>query len=153
MPHVQFCLLELRQISTQATHVFPGRLATKFNIYGTMLKKFLLKPVNQFKANISLMIIGWTYTKAMFFVLILNSRWPPSGNVVLTQDPMGKCNNFFSETSKPIQSKHCLNDHWMDFYKSYVFCADRKFKMADIKLIVLTWDPIYRKMLTKFIFL
>ena len=46
---------------------------------------------------------------------------------------MDKClKNFSSETSKPIQSKHCMNVHWMDLYKSYVFCADRKFKMAAI---------------------
>ena len=23
-----------------------------------------------------------------------------------------------------------MNDHWMDLYKSYVFCADQKFMMA-----------------------
>ena len=46
---------------------------------------------------------------------------------------MGKCFKiFFSETSKPVQSKHCVDGHRMDLYKSYVFCADRKFKMADI---------------------
>ena len=46
---------------------------------------------------------------------------------------MGKCfKNIFSETSIPIESKHCMDGHWMDLYKSDVFCADWKFKMAVI---------------------
>ena len=44
---------------------------------------------------------------------------------------MGKClKTFSSDTSKPIQSKHCMNGHWMDLCKSYVFCANQKFKVA-----------------------
>ena len=47
--------------------------------------------------------------------------------------PYGKMlKKYSSETGKPIQSKHCMNDHWMDLYKSYVFCADQKFKIAAI---------------------
>ena len=26
----------------------------------------------------------------------------------------------------------CINDHWMGLYKSYIFCAGLKFKMAAI---------------------
>ena len=79
------------------------------------------------------MIIGWTSTKVMFFVLIRISRWPTSADIVLTLDPYGKMlkKNFF-ENSKPIQSKHCMNDCLMAIYKSYVFCTDWKFKMATI---------------------
>ena len=41
----------------------------------------------------------------------------PVGNSIsghsLTWDLIGKC--FFSETSKPVQSKHCVDGHGMDF--------------------------------------
>ena len=89
------------------------------------------------------MIIGWTSTKAMFFQPIENSRWPPSADRVLTQDPMGKClKNFSSETSKSIQSKHCMDVHWMDLYKFIFFVPignSRQLPSADI---VLTQDPM-----------
>ena len=46
---------------------------------------------------------------------------------------MGKCfKNIFSESSIPIENKHCMDGHWIDLYKSDVFCADWKFKMAAI---------------------
>ena len=46
---------------------------------------------------------------------------------------MGKCVKIFSsETSKPIESKHCMDGPWINLYKNYVFGADRKFKMAAI---------------------
>ena len=84
----------------------------------------------------------------MFFVPIGNSRWPPSADIVLTWDPMGKClKNFSSETSKPVQSKHCMNVHWMDLYKSYVFFW--KFKMAAISGHSFNMGP-YGKMFKKF---
>ena len=49
----------------------------------------------------------------------------------LTLDPMGKCSNaFFSETTNIIKAKLYMNVHWMVLYKLYVFCSDKKFKMA-----------------------
>ena len=69
-------------------------------------------------------VFFWTYRKFKMAAISGHS---------LTWDLMGKCfKNFFSETSKPFQSKHCVDGHGMDLYKSYVFCADRKFKMAAI---------------------
>ena len=59
--------------------------------------------------------------------------------------------NYSSETGKPIQSKLCMNDHWMHLYKSYVFCADRKFKMAAIHGHSFNIGP-YGKMLKNFFF-
>jgi hypothetical protein len=44
---------------------------------------------------------------------------------------MGKCSNaFFSETTNIIKAKLYMNVHWMVLYKQYVFCSDKKFKMA-----------------------
>jgi hypothetical protein len=44
---------------------------------------------------------------------------------------MGKCSNaFFSETTNIIKAKLYMNVHWMVLYKLYVFCSDKKFKMA-----------------------
>jgi hypothetical protein len=46
-------------------------------------------------------------------------------------DPMGKCSNAcFSETTNMIKAKLYMNVHWMVLYKLYVFCSDKKFKMA-----------------------
>ena len=39
---------------------------------------------------------------------------------------------FSIETSKPVQSKHRIFNLWMDLYKMYVFCVDRKCKMTVI---------------------
>ena len=73
-------------------------------------------------------------------------KMAPSADIVLTWDPMGKClKNFSSETSKPVQSKHCMNVHWMNLYKSYVFCPHRKFKMAAISIHSFNIGP-YGKM-------
>jgi hypothetical protein len=61
----------------------------------------------------------------------------------LTLDPKGKCSNaFFSETKNMIKAKLYMNNHWMVFYKLQVFCADMKFKMADMAGLSLTLDPI-----------
>ena len=72
----------------------------------------------------------------------------------LTWDPMGKClKKFFSETSKPVQSKHCVDGQWMDLYKSYVFCADRKFKMAAVSRHSFNIGPYGKNMYENFLLL
>jgi hypothetical protein len=44
---------------------------------------------------------------------------------------MGKCSiAFFSETTNIIKAKLYMNVHWMVLYKLYVFCSDKKLKMA-----------------------
>ena len=44
---------------------------------------------------------------------------------------MGKVCKKFSETSKPIQSKCCIDRPLVNFYKSYEFLGgNRMFKMA-----------------------
>jgi hypothetical protein len=49
---------------------------------------------------------------------------------------MGKCSNaFFSETTNIIKAKLYMNVHWMVLYKLYVFCSDKKFKMAATKCV------------------
>jgi hypothetical protein len=35
-----------------------------------------------------------------------------------------------------------MNVHWMVFYKLYVFCSDKKFKMAATAGLSLTLDPM-----------
>jgi hypothetical protein len=61
----------------------------------------------------------------------------------LTLDPMGKCSNaFFSETTNIIKAKLYMSVHWLVLYKLYVFCSDKKFKMADTAGLSLTLDPI-----------
>ena len=61
----------------------------------------------------------------------------------LTLDPMGKCSNaFFSETTNIIKAKLYMNVHWMVLYKLYVFCSDKKFKMAATAGLSLTLDPM-----------
>jgi hypothetical protein len=37
---------------------------------------------------------------------------------------------FFSETTRTVETKLPMNDHWKVLYKFYVFYADRKSKMA-----------------------
>ena len=58
--------------------------------------------------------------------------------------------HFSSETSEPVLSKRCMDGPWMDFYKSYVFRADRKFKMAAISGHSFNIGP-YGKMLKNFL--
>jgi hypothetical protein len=36
----------------------------------------------------------------------------------------------WSETTNIIKAKLYMNVHWMVLYKQYVFCSDKKFKMA-----------------------
>ena len=61
----------------------------------------------------------------------------------LTLDPMRKCSNaFFSETTNQTESKLDRNVHWMVLYKFYVFCSDKKFKMAATAGLSLTLDPM-----------
>ena len=55
---------------------------------------------------------------------------------------MGKCSNaFFSETTNMIKAKLYMNVHWMVLYKLYVFCSDKKFKMAATAGLSLTLHP------------
>ena len=62
---------------------------------------------------------------------------------ILTLYPMGKCSNaFFSETTNIIKAKLYMNVHWMVLYKLYVFCSDKKFKMAATAGLSLTLDPM-----------
>ena len=78
-----------------------------------------------------------------FFMPIGNSRWPPPQGHRLTLDPMGKYSNaFFSETTNIIKAKLYMNVHWMVLYKLYVFCSDKKFKMAATAGLSLTLDPM-----------
>ena len=61
----------------------------------------------------------------------------------ITLDPMGKCSNaFFSETTNIIKAKLCMNVHWMDLYKLYVFCSGMKFQMAATAGLSLTLYPM-----------
>ena len=61
----------------------------------------------------------------------------------LTLDPMGINTKFFlSETTKPIELNFCMNDYWMDVYKSYVLFVDRENKMAATAELSLTLDPM-----------
>jgi hypothetical protein len=77
------------------------------------------------------MIIGMSITKFLFFMPIGNPRWPPSQDIDITLDPMGKCSNaFFSETTNMIKAKLYMNVHWTVLYNLKVFCSDMKFKMA-----------------------
>ena len=55
---------------------------------------------------------------------------------------MGKCSNaFFSETTNMIKAKLYMNVHCMVLYKLYVFCSDKKFKMAATAGLSLTLHP------------
>ena len=47
-----------------------------------------------------------------------------------------------SETAKPIELICCVNDHWMDRYKTYVFFYDQKNKMAATGGYSLTLNPM-----------
>ena len=61
----------------------------------------------------------------------------------LTLDPKGKCSNaFFSETTNIIKAKLYMNVHWIVLYKLYVFCSDKKFKMAATAGLNLTLDTM-----------
>jgi hypothetical protein len=54
-----------------------------------------------------------------------------------------KCSNaFFSETTNIIKAKLYMNVHWLGLYKLYVFCSDKKFKMAATAGLSLTFDPM-----------
>jgi hypothetical protein len=76
------------------------------------------------------MIIEWSLTKFVFFVMIWNPRWPLPQVIVLTQDHLGKYRNiFFSEAIALIEPKLCIN-HWKVLYKLCVFYVDRNSKMT-----------------------
>ena len=82
-------------------------------------------------------------TKFLFFMPIGNPRWPPSQDIDITLDPMGKCSNaFFSETTNMIKAKLYMNVHWTVLYNLKVFCSDMKFKMAATAGLSLTLDPM-----------
>ena len=53
-----------------------------------MLKLCLLKAANI--ANMSSMVLRWSTTKIVFSEPDLGPKWPPSADIVLTWDPMGK---------------------------------------------------------------
>jgi hypothetical protein len=42
---------------------------------------FSLKPLGQLKPNCRGMIIGWSFTKSVFFMPIRNPRWPPPQDI------------------------------------------------------------------------
>ena len=64
---------------------------------------------------------------------------------------MGKCLKIFSsETSKPIESKHCMDGPSIVLYKIYVFGVNRKFKMAAISRRSFNIGP-YGKMFENFL--
>jgi hypothetical protein len=76
------------------------------------------------------MIIEWSLTKFVFFVMIWNPRWPLPQVIVLTQDHLGKYRNiFFSEAIALIEPKLCIN-HWKVLYKLCVYYVDRNSKMT-----------------------
>jgi hypothetical protein len=41
-----------------------------------------------------------------------------------------------------IKAKLYMNVHWMGLYKLYVFCSDKKFKLAATAGLSLTFDPM-----------
>ena len=53
-----------------------------------------LKPLGQLKPNCPGMIIGRSSTKFPFFMSIGNPRWLPLQVIVLTQDHIGKMQNY-----------------------------------------------------------
>jgi hypothetical protein len=58
-----------------------------FNIghYGKFFyKKFPLKPVSQFKANMAWMVLKWSIFKIVSSDPDLHPRWLPSADIVLT---------------------------------------------------------------------
>ena len=92
-----------------------------------------LKPLEQLKPNYK------------FFVFYADRKSKMAATAIhrLTLDPMGKCSNaFFSETTNIIKAKLYMNVHWMVLYKLYVFCSDKKFKMAATAGLSLTLDPM-----------
>ena len=59
--------------------------------YGeSILKSSPQKPVSQFKANIAWMVLGWWTFKIVSGESDLGPRWPPSADIVLIWDLMGK---------------------------------------------------------------
>ena len=56
-------------------------------------------------------------------------------------------NGFFQHDK--VCNKTAMNHHWMDLYKSYVFCANRKFKMVTMRGHSFNIGP-YGKMLKKY---
>jgi hypothetical protein len=47
-------------------------------------KKFPLKPVSQFKANMAWTVLKWSIFKIVSGDPDLHPRWPPSADIVLT---------------------------------------------------------------------
>ena len=104
---------------------------------------FSLKPLGQLKPNCPGMIIGRSSTNFIVFYADRKSKMAATAIHRLTLDPMGKCSNaFFSETTNIIKAKLYMNVDWMFLYKLYVFCSDRKFKMAATVGLNLTLDPM-----------
>ena len=102
-----------------------------------------LKPLGQLNPNCPGMIIGRSSTKFLFFYADREFKMATTAGHRLTLDPMGKCSNaFFSETTNMIKAKLYMNVHWMVLYKLYVFCSDKKFKMAATAGLSLTLDPM-----------
>ena len=58
--------------------------------------------------------------------------------------PYGKnvSKRFFSETTWTIETKLYMNVHWKVLYELYVFCSDKKFKMATTAELSATLDPL-----------
>jgi hypothetical protein len=52
--------------------------------YWKFKKKFPLKPVSQFKANMAWMVLKWSIFKIVSSDPDLHPRWPPSADIVLT---------------------------------------------------------------------
>jgi hypothetical protein len=90
------------------------------------------------------------YSLALIIFVVSEKKafehFPIGSNVnicIAVAAPMGKCSNaFFSETTNTIKAKLHMNVHWMVLYKLYVFCSDRKFKMAATAGLSLTLDPM-----------
>ena len=74
-----------------------------------VLKSSPLKPVSQYKANMAWMVLKWPICKIVSDDPDLHPRRPPSADIVLTQDPMGK--NVLKSSLKPVSqySKHVID--------------------------------------------
>ena len=71
-----------------------AELSLTLDPMGKMFQNASLNPLGQLKTNCPGMIIGRSSTKFLFFMPIGNPRWLPPQVIVLTQNHMGKIQEY-----------------------------------------------------------
>ena len=109
-----------------------------------------LKPLNHLteRAILAGMCLVWSFTKCVFVVVSMgNPRWLPPQCIVLTQDPIGKKKQIFSETIDLIVPKLYTIKHLMVPQKIEFFLCRQEIQDGCHYSVNLTQNPMGKMIL------